>query len=78
MAFTFGTGILTPEEFDVVHSVYSDISSEDWFTTSEERREQFAAIVLDIYRSGVTSQHDLRLRSRSLALERFGNGGVGA
>jgi len=76
MSFTSGTGILTPEEFDVVQRVYSEISSEDWFTKSVDRREQFGAAVLDIYRSGVTNQHDLKLRCRSLALERFGNGGV--
>lgn len=76
MTFPTGTGILMPEQFDIVHQVFADISSEDWFTRSEERREQFAIFILDLYRSGVCDPHILSLRCRSYALVRFGNGGL--
>jgi hypothetical protein len=75
VSLSFGTGILMPEEVEVVRHVYTEIASEDWFTRSEERREQFAASVIDLYRSGVHERHSLALQCRSLALASFGNGG---
>ena len=76
MSFPSVTGILMPDEFAVVHGVYASIATEEWFTTSPRRREQFAASVIDIYREGVTNPSDLALRCKSLALQKFGNGGV--
>lgn len=76
MSFPVAAGILMPEEFDIVQKIYSDISGEAWFTASPERRAQFAASVIDLYRSGVINPHDLALRCRSLAVQNFGNGGI--
>jgi len=76
MTFPAGTGIIAPEELDVLQNVYSSISPEDWFTCSKDRREQFASYVIELYRSGVCDPRSLALQCRSLALVRFGNGGL--
>lgn len=76
MSFPASTGILLPEEFDVVHRVFSEVSAADWFTRSEERREQFAAMVIDAYRRGISDPETLSLHCRSLAEAQFGNGGI--
>jgi hypothetical protein len=75
MSFSDTSGILMPEEVALVQDVYSKISSEDWFTRSPERREQFAGFVIDLYRRGVHDRDNLVAQSRSEALALFGNGG---
>jgi len=70
MSFPSDTGIMVPEELSVVQRAISDIASEDWFTNSGDRRDQFAAYILD-YRNGVTDPHSLALQCRSRALVKF-------
>lgn len=72
MSFPAETGILHPDEFAVVQRVFSEIAAEDWFTSSPDRRNQFAAYILDAYRTGVTDPHNLALQCRSRALVKFG------
>ena len=52
MSFPSSSGVLTLEEFEVVRGVYAAIAGEDWFTRSPDRRKQFAATVIDLYRQG--------------------------
>lgn len=73
MSFPSSTGILVPADFDIIHRTYSDITSEDWFTPSQERREQFAITVIDAYRQGFQDPAVLAEHCRSLARERYGN-----
>lgn len=72
MSFPADTGIIMPEELSVVQRVFSNIASEDWFTSSADRRDQFAAYILDAYRNGVTDPYSLALQCRSRALVQFG------
>jgi hypothetical protein len=75
VSFPADAGILMPKEFEVIRKVYAEIAAEDWFTRSSERREQFAASVIDLYRGGVSDPKDLVAECRSLAQQSFGNGG---
>lgn len=36
------------------HRVFANLVSERWFTASSERRDQFAAEIVDAYRQGIT------------------------
>lgn len=76
MSFFAAAGVVTPDEFEMVQNVYSDIASQDWFTRSDERREQFAVLVLDLFRQGVIEREALLAQCRSIAEESFGNGGL--
>lgn len=76
MSFPIGSGILTPIEFDVVHRVFSEISSQQWFTVSCDRREQFAVLVMDSYRKGIMDPDTLEEYCRNIAFTKFGNGGL--
>jgi hypothetical protein len=73
MPFPTSTGILLPADFNIIHRIYTDIASEAWFTTSDERREQFAITVIDVYRQGVQDPAVLAERCRNLAREHYGN-----
>ena len=73
MPFPSSAGILVPTDFDIIHSIFSDIASEEWFTSSRERREQFAINVIDAYRQGLQDPAALAEHCRSLARERYGN-----
>lgn len=64
-------GVLRPEQFEGVRQVFDSITSEDWFTQSEKRREQFATYLLDAYRNGLTDPFELRTLGRAAARERF-------
>lgn len=76
MTFPSSTGILMPPDFDVVHKVFSEIASEDWFTTSQERREQFAVTVIDTYRQGLQDPEALAERCRAVARAQYGNAAI--
>lgn len=76
MSFPIGSGILTPTEFDVVRRIFSEISSEQWFTTSGDRREQFALLVIDAYRNGLVEPEVLSRHCRAVAFMDFGNDGL--
>ena len=64
-------GVFRPEQFEVVKQVYDAVTSEEWFTHSEKRREQFASYLLEAYRNGLTDPFELRTLSRAAARERF-------
>lgn len=64
-------GVFRPEQFEAVRQVFDSITSEDWFTQSEKRREQFATYLLDAYRNGLTDPFELRTLGRAAARERF-------
>ena len=73
MSFPSASGILMPDDFDIVHRVFSDIVAEPWFTISSERREQFALSVIDAYRQGHTDPIRLADHCRQVAQREFGN-----
>ena len=73
MTFPTSTGIMLPEDLDLVHQVYSRIAAEPWFTHSNERREQFALSVIHEYRQGNTDPHLLGRRCLEIAQRGFGN-----
>jgi hypothetical protein len=73
MPFPATSGILMPADVHLIHSTYSEISAEPWFTADPERREQFAMLVIDAYREGRTDPEDLIEYFRNIALQRFGN-----
>lgn len=73
MSFPSGSGIIAPDDFAVVHRVFSDIVAESWFTMSMERRELFALTVIDAYRQGHTDPIRLSDHCRAVALCEFGN-----
>jgi hypothetical protein len=64
-------GVFRPEQFNVVKQVFDSVTSEDWFTHSEKRREQFATYLLEAYRNGLTDPFELKTLSRAAARERF-------
>lgn len=64
-------GVFRPEQFDVVKQVFDAVTSEDWFTPSQKRREQFATYLLDAYQNGLTDPFELRTLGRAAARERF-------
>ena len=68
-------GILMPGDFENIHRVFSNIVSEPWFTPSSERREQFAAEIVDFYRQGITDPTALSDQCWAIARSRYGNGG---
>lgn len=76
MSFPNSTGILTPKEVEIVRSVFKEITSEDWFTDSPERKEQFAVTVIDVYREGIVDPAVLAEKCRAIAQRRFGSGGI--
>lgn len=78
MSFPSSAGILTPTEFEVVNRVYRQISTQDWFTRSEDKREQFAIYVIDAYRRGMVQPEVLAGHCRQEAMISFGNGGLAA
>lgn len=73
MSFPSGSGIIMPDDFDVVRRVFSDIAAEPWFTLSIERRELFALSVIDAYRQGHTDPIRLADHCRAVAQREFGN-----
>lgn len=73
MSFPAEAGILTPVEFQTIRTIYDGIASETWFTRSEERRQQFAAELLDAYHRGVTHPTELAIHAREIAALKFGN-----
>lgn len=76
MSFPATTGILMPGDFEIIHRVFFDIVSEPWFTLSSERREQFAAEIVDSYRQGITDPNALSDHCWAIAQSRYGNGGL--
>ena len=64
-------GVFRPEQFDVVKQVFDAVTSEQWFTNSERRREQFAVYLLDAYQNGLTDPFELKTLGRAAARERF-------
>lgn len=76
MSFAPTAGILLPADFEVIHQVYADIVAEPWFTTSEKRREQFAAEIVDAYRQGMTKPRDLSDYCWDIAHRHYGDGGL--
>lgn len=64
-------GVFRPEEFDVVKQVFDSVTSEEWFTHSEKRREQFASYLLEVYQNGLTDPFELKTLSRAAARERY-------
>jgi hypothetical protein len=77
MSFPATTGILMPEDFGIIHRVFTDIVAEPWFTRSSERREQFAAEIVDAYRQGMTESAALTEHCWAIARRHYGNGGLG-
>lgn len=76
MPFPAKTGILIPEDFEIIHRVFSDIVSEPWFTASTERRDLFAAEIVDAYRQGMTTPQVLADHCWKIARQHYGNGGT--
>ena len=76
MSFAPTAGILLPADFEVIYHVFADIAAEPWFTTSDERRELFAAEIVDAYRQGITTQSDLKDFCWDIAHRHYGNGGL--
>lgn len=64
-------GVFRPGEFDVVKQVFDSVTSEQWFTHSEKRREQFASFLLEAYQNGLTDPFELKTLSRAAARELF-------
>ena len=64
-------GVFHPEQFAVVKQVFDSVTSEEWFTPSEKRREQFAMYLFDAYQNGLTDPFELKTLSRAAARERF-------
>lgn len=78
MSFPATTGILMPDDFQVIHRVFCDIVAEPWFTCSSERREHFAAEIVDAYRMGMTEANSLSEHCWTIARQHYGNGGLKA
>jgi hypothetical protein len=64
-------GVFRPEEFEVVKQVFDSVTSEEWFSRSEKRREQFASYLLEAYQNGLTDPFELKTLSRAAAREIF-------
>lgn len=64
-------GVFRPDEFAVVKQVFDSVASEEWFTHSEKRREQFATYLLCVYQNGLTDPFELKTLGRATARERF-------
>lgn len=64
-------GTFRPDEFETIKQVFESVTSEDWFTHSQKRREQFASYLFDAYQNGLTDPFELRTLSRAAARERF-------
>ena len=78
MSFPFQSGVMAPEEFAVVRSVYAQLITEKWFSRSAIHHDELAVIALDFYRRGVRDPLGLALRCRSHALVKYGTGAKGA
>lgn len=78
MSFPPTTGILMPGDFEIIHRVFLNIVSESWFTASSDRREQFAAEIVDAYRQGIVDPNALSEHCWDIAQSRYGNGGLTA
>ena len=76
MPFPSTTGILLPEDFEIIHRVFSDIAVEPWFTQSNERRDHFAAEIVDAYRQGMADPRVLADHCWAIARQHYGNGGT--
>ena len=76
MSFPATTGILMPGDFEIIHRVFTNLVSEPWFTTSSERRERFAAEIVDAYRQGITDPIALSDHCWAIAQSHYGNGGL--
>jgi hypothetical protein len=76
MSFAPTTGILNPSDFETIHQVFKTIVAEPWFTKSEERRELFAAEIVDAYRQGIVHPRTLSEHCWSIAHDHYGNGGL--
>jgi len=76
MSFPPTTGILTPGDFEIVNRVFSNVVAELWFTALSDRREQFAAEIVDAYRQGIVDPHELSDHCWAIAQSRYGNGGL--
>jgi len=76
MPFPATSGILLPSDFATIHRVFSSIVAEPWFTPSDERRNQFAAEVVDAYRQGIVEFNTLSDHCWTIAWNYYGNGGV--
>ena len=64
-----------PEDFKIIHHVFTAIVAEPWFTRSQSRREQFAAEIVDTYRQGVTHREVLQQHCWNIAHQHYGDGG---
>jgi hypothetical protein len=73
MSFPLETkpGVIRPEEFDTIKTVFDSVTSEKWFTPSARRREQFAIYLLEAYQHGLTDPFELKTLGRAAARERF-------
>jgi len=65
-----------PEDFKIIHTVFTDIVAEPWFTRSEDRRQQFAVEIVDAYRQGIVDPLTLTAHCWHIAHQRYGNGGI--
>jgi hypothetical protein len=68
---TVAAGVLRPEEFTVVSSVFQEIVSEPWFSRCPDRQQQFAAQLIASYRKGSIEPKELRRVCIEIARERF-------
>jgi hypothetical protein len=68
---TVAAGVLRPDEFTVVSSVFREIVSEPWFSRCPDQQQQFAAQLITSYRKGSIEPRELRRVCIEIARERF-------
>jgi CheY-like chemotaxis protein len=64
-------GIFQPEDLVVPQRVFDRVSSESWFTSAPDQREEFARYVLRMYSRGLVLQERLEELCRVAARNRF-------
>jgi len=64
-------GVYTPDQLAVMRAVYNAVVSEPWFSTSPEKKRQFASFVINSYRLGMVAPDRLQAYCRVAAEQRF-------
>jgi len=64
-------GAFTPEQLAIIQAVYNAVVSEQWFSKSPEKKEQFARFVIKSFRLGLVCPDWLQVYCRVAAEQRF-------
>jgi CheY-like chemotaxis protein len=63
--------IFTPDDLAIVREIFDRVSAEPWFTSEEDKREEFARYVVRMYARGLVLPDRLESMCRVVARKRF-------